>query len=208
MARLAPPEHDRDLDLRPLVQEPDDVAFLRLVVVDSDLRPELDLLDVDRNLMLARDLGFLLLLVAVLAVVHDLGDRRIGLRGDLDKVEILAVGILERFLNRLHSELSAIRIDEPDLRDTDVLVDSAMWDRRPSRLNATSWPQRRFTKLSASSFFKTTRPLHSSGQFPFQPSRLNLRQARGPGGEEHVRPCFAELHRSSLAELGQQLVER
>src|SRR6188472_3261379 len=43
---------------------------------------------------------------------------------------------------------------------------------------------------------------------PFQPSRLNLRQARGPGGEEHVRPCFAELHRSSLAKLRQQLVER
>src|SRR6187551_1956388 len=48
----------------------------------------------------------------------------------------------------------------------------------------------------------------AAAQFPFQPSRLNLRQARGPGGEEHVRPCFAELHRSSLAELRQQLVER
>ena len=25
---------------------------------------------------------------------------------------------------------------------------------------------------------------------PFQPSRLNLRQARGPGGEEHVAPAL------------------
>jgi len=44
---LPPPEHDRDLDLRPLVQEADDMALLRLVVVDADLRPHLDFLDVD-----------------------------------------------------------------------------------------------------------------------------------------------------------------
>src|SRR5215216_1258973 len=156
MARLASPEHDRDLDLRPLVEEADDVALLRLVVVDSDLRPELDLLDVDRNLVLARDLGLLLLLVAVLAVVHDPRDRWVRLRGDLDEVEILPVRVVERFLDRLHSELSAVLVDQTDLRDTDVFVDPAMWNRRPSWLNAASWPQRRFTKLSASSFFETT----------------------------------------------------
>src|SRR5262249_22921694 len=37
MARLAAAEHDRDLDLRPLIQEADDVALLRLVVVVPDL---------------------------------------------------------------------------------------------------------------------------------------------------------------------------
>ena len=31
---LPPPEHDRDLHLRPLVEEADDVALLGLVVVD------------------------------------------------------------------------------------------------------------------------------------------------------------------------------
>src|SRR6478736_9130644 len=169
MARLASPEHDRDLDLRPLVQEPDDVALLRLVVVNSNLRPELDLLDVDRNLVLARDFGLLLLLVAVLAVVHDPRDRRIGLSRDLDEVEIPSVRIVQRLLDRLHPELAAFLVDEPDLRDADVFVDAAVRDRRPRGLDATSWPQRRFTKLSASSFFETTRPLHSSG---LEPSNL------------------------------------
>jgi hypothetical protein len=41
-----------------------------------------------------------------------------------------------------------------------------MRDDRPCGLNPTSWPQRRFTKLSASSFFKTTRPLQGSGLIP------------------------------------------
>jgi hypothetical protein len=40
------------------------------------------------------------------------------------------------------------------LRGPDVLVDPAVRDDRPRGLNPTSWPQRRFTKLSASSFFK------------------------------------------------------
>src|SRR3954453_14949902 len=62
---LAPAEHDRGLDLRALVEEAHDVAFLRVVVVNPDLGPELDLLDVDLDLVLPRDLRLLFLLVAV-----------------------------------------------------------------------------------------------------------------------------------------------
>ena len=47
------------------------MALLGLVVVVADLRSELDLLDVDRRLVLPRLLCPLLLLVAPLAVVHD-----------------------------------------------------------------------------------------------------------------------------------------
>src|SRR5436190_13844155 len=41
---LPPAEHDRDLDLCALVEEALDMALLGVVVVDPDLRPELDLL--------------------------------------------------------------------------------------------------------------------------------------------------------------------
>ena len=44
--------------------------------------------------MLPGELGLLLLLVAVLAVVHHPGYGRIGLRGDLDEVEVLRVRVL------------------------------------------------------------------------------------------------------------------
>src|SRR5262249_51208153 len=69
VALLPAAEHDRHLDLRALVEEAHDVAFLGVVVVNSDLGPELDLLDVHRDLVLPGELGLLLLLVAVLPVV-------------------------------------------------------------------------------------------------------------------------------------------
>src|SRR6185436_15686383 len=89
--RLAPPEHDRDLDLGSLAEKAHDVPLLGLVVVDPDLRSELDLLDVDLLLVLSGLLGALVLLVAVLRVVHDPRDGRIGTGRDLDEVEPLAV---------------------------------------------------------------------------------------------------------------------
>src|SRR6476469_1489398 len=62
---LAAPEHDRDLDLRALVQEALDVALFRFVVVNPDLGSELDLLDVDLRLVLAGERSLLLQLVPV-----------------------------------------------------------------------------------------------------------------------------------------------
>src|SRR5215216_3199122 len=112
MALLAAAEHDRDLDLRARVQEPLHVALLRLVVVISDLRSHLDFLDMDLRLVLARRLRLLLLLVPVLAVVHDPGDRRIGVGSDLDEVEVLPEGVLESVVTGLHADLSAVGVDE------------------------------------------------------------------------------------------------
>src|SRR6266536_5292337 len=149
MGRLAPPEHDRDLDLRALVEEPLYVTFLRVVVMDADLRPELDLLDVDLALVLASLLRLLLLLVLVLAVVHDLGDRRVGLRRHLDQVEILAVRVLAGLVGGLDPELGAVVVDQADTGHADGVVDARrvpvlrtdVLDRPAPR------PQRQITKL-------------------------------------------------------------
>src|SRR5215208_1280624 len=56
---LAAPEHDRDLDLRALVQEARDMASLRLVVGLADLRSELYLLDVELRQVYPLDLRVL-----------------------------------------------------------------------------------------------------------------------------------------------------
>ena len=103
---LATPEHDRDLDLRALVQEPLYVTLLGVVIVDADLRAELDLLHVDLALVLPSLLRLLLLLVLVLPVVHDLRDRRVGLGRHLDEVEVLAVGVLAGLVGGLDPELA------------------------------------------------------------------------------------------------------
>ena len=165
---LAPAKHDRDLDLRALVQKALDVAFLCVVVVDPDLRPELDLLDVDLRLVLARELGSLLLLVPVLPPVHDLGDRGIGVRCHLDQVEIPGVRVLAGFLRRLDPELLAAFADQPDLRRSDRVVDAVLRLRRQTVGGpwASPRPQRAITKLASILSLEQQKPLHAAAQDP------------------------------------------
>ena len=89
---LTAAEHDRDLDLVLVQQEPRDMALLGRVVVLGDLRAELDLADRDLRLVLARGLLLLGLLVLVLRVVEDAADRRLGLGSDLDEIELPLLG--------------------------------------------------------------------------------------------------------------------
>jgi len=124
VGHLAAAEHDRDLDLVLVLQEAQHVSLLRLVVVLADFGTELDLLDDDLALVLARLLRLLLELVAVLAEVHHAADRRVGLRGDFDEVEVPFGGVLLREPDRLDPELLALLIDEPDLRHGDAVVDA------------------------------------------------------------------------------------
>src|SRR5581483_6668791 len=159
---LAPPEHDRDLDLRALPEEALDVAFLRVVVVNSDLRSELDLLDVDLRLVLPRELGLLLLLVPVLPVVHDLRHRRIGLGCDLDEVEVLGIRVVERLGGLLDPQLLPVLVDEPHARRPDRIVDSSLRNRADG-LDEPPWSQRAFTKLLAPPS-ETTKPLQAAAR--------------------------------------------
>jgi hypothetical protein len=85
---LAAAEHDHDLDFVALSQEALNVALLGAIVVRVDLEPEADLLQHRVGLVTARVAGFLGRLVLVLPVVHELGDRRAGVRRDLDQVEV------------------------------------------------------------------------------------------------------------------------
>src|SRR5437763_12256914 len=130
MGLLPTPEHDRDLHLRALVEESLDVSLLGVVVANPDLRPELDLLDLDLALVLAGLLRLLLLLVLVLPVVHDLRDRRVALGGNLDEVEVLAVGVLARLVGGLDTELGSVVIDQPNARHTNRIVDARRVTRR------------------------------------------------------------------------------
>ena len=85
---LASAEHDGDLDLVPGLEEAHDVTLLGLVVVRVDLGPELHFLDDRQDLVASGFAGLLRALVLELAVVHELADRRPGVRGDLDEIEI------------------------------------------------------------------------------------------------------------------------
>src|SRR3954469_3929620 len=167
MGLLPAAEHDRDLHLRALVEESLDVSLLGVVVVHADLRPELDLLDLDLALVLAGLFRLLFLFVLVLAVVHDLGDRRVGLGCDLDEIEVLAVGVLARIVRGLDSELAAVVVDQPDAGGADRIVDArrVAWGRASLVEWPASGPQRQITKLGLlllDSLSQHEKPLHAA----------------------------------------------
>ena len=86
------------------------------------LGPELNLFCLNDRLFL---LGFLLLflqLIPVLIKIHNPTDRRIGLTGNLDQVQILVICNIQSFLYGHNPELFAIRINKPDFRVPDCLI--------------------------------------------------------------------------------------
>src|SRR5690606_32719769 len=100
------------------------MAQLHVEVVAVRARAELDLLDVDRMLTLAGFLGLLLLLVLVLAPVHDPADGRTRSGRDFDEVEALFKGALARCFDGQDSELFAVGGNDSDRGDADLVVDS------------------------------------------------------------------------------------
>ena len=121
---LTPPEHNRDLDLVALLEEPLNVTLLGAVVVRVDLRPELDLLDDRLRLILARFPGLERGLVLELAVVHQLADRRTRRGRDFHQVEVGFLGQPERVIQRDNPDLLAVGTDEPHLGIRDPIVDT------------------------------------------------------------------------------------
>ena len=92
--------------------------------MDVDVRPHLDLLDLDGALLLARLGGLLLRLIFVLAVIQDLAHRRLGIGRDLDQVEPRLNRARQGFGRGDHADIVAGSVDELDVRDVDALVDA------------------------------------------------------------------------------------
>jgi len=87
-----------------------------------DVRPHLDLFDLDDLLMLARLGGLLLVGVFQLAEIEDLDDRRNGIWGDFDEVE---PGFFSRQQCLVDGNIAAVvsvGIDKLNARDTNVEI--------------------------------------------------------------------------------------
>jgi len=93
------------------------------VVVDTGT--ELDLLDLDDLLVLARLGGLLLRLILEAAVVEELADRRDRLRRDFDQVQSRRFGAIERIEEGDDTDVGAFLVDQLDLGNaTDLSVDA------------------------------------------------------------------------------------
>src|SRR3546814_19249914 len=87
MGHLATAEADHDLDLVALVKKARDRAELGLVIAIFRRWTEFDFLDLDLLLLFLRSVRGLVLLIKVLAVIHDLADRRFRVWRNLNQIE-------------------------------------------------------------------------------------------------------------------------
>src|ERR1700735_2303563 len=123
---LASTEHDRHLDFRSSFQESDHVTPFGRIVVIVDLGPQFLLFDDGLLLVLTRLALLLSRLVFELAVVHDLADRRFGVRGNFDKVEIGIRGDAKGVFDTHNAYLLPSRSDQADFRYADAFVDAGL----------------------------------------------------------------------------------
>jgi hypothetical protein len=94
--------------------------------VRVDLRTKLHLLD-DHVRLVATGLARLLgVLVLELAVVHELADWRLALRGDLDEVEVSLLGELQGLVGRDDADRLPVGSNESDLGNPDPVVDAQL----------------------------------------------------------------------------------
>jgi hypothetical protein len=99
--------------------------FGRIVVI-VDLGPQFLLFDDGLLLVLTRLALLLRRLVFELAVVHDLADRRFGVRGNFDKVEIGIRGDAKGVFDTHNAYLLPSRTDQSDFRYADAFVDAGL----------------------------------------------------------------------------------
>src|SRR5438105_4737188 len=127
---LAPAEHHRAARLVPLFEELADGLRLEPVIVLFGLRTDLHFLELHHRLLLLRLAGFLLRLVLELAVVHDLADRRLRHRRDLDQVEAVFSCFGEGCLEGQDTQLLSLWTDDSKFTGADSAVRTCVADGR------------------------------------------------------------------------------
>src|SRR5262249_9233834 len=95
-------------------------AYLQVMLVSPG--PQAHLLDLRDMLILLCIASALVLLEAKLANVANSADGRTGTRGDLDQVEPCVFRALQSFLNRHHSDLLAVVIDNANFGSANLPV--------------------------------------------------------------------------------------
>src|SRR5450756_283588 len=126
---LAAPEHDRHLNFLSCFEELLQTLELRLEIVLGDLRSQLHLLQLGDVLLAALVLLFLDRLELVASVVDQAADWRARLRRHLNEIESLLACDAQSGVEREHSQLVVLVIDQPHLRAADLIVDLQLFKR-------------------------------------------------------------------------------
>ena len=122
MGHFAATEPDSHLDTVAFLQELLRVLQLHIEVIGIDVGRHTDLLDLDHMLVLAGFLLTLTLLKLVLALVHQLADGGICLRGDLHQIQTLLIGDLQSFVRGHDAQLLTVAADQAQFLVTNFLI--------------------------------------------------------------------------------------
>lgn len=124
MHHFTPAKQHRKLHLVALFEEFDGVFDLDLAVVIIDFRPEPYLFRCHNVLFFLAQLGFALLLIQVLAVIHNPAHWRFRIRRYLDKIQTQIMGPKLSFFNINNAYLIVVFIDQADRVGSDPLVNA------------------------------------------------------------------------------------
>ena len=147
------------------------------------------------------------LLVAELAVVHDLADRRPFVGGDLDQVEAGLAGHLQGLGGRDDAELLAVGADQADGADADLFVDAGA----AAVARARGVAVERWDASSPWSWGTRTRPAHAGRvTFSINNAYPDFRALSTGEGKiyNRVRPALTPPVRPRLGGVGLRVVLR
>ena len=123
MTHFASAKTDGDLDLSAGLDELDSVVELGIEIMRIAIQRMPGVLDLDGMLTFSGFLLSLCLFKAIFAIVHDLADRRLCLRGNLNQIKVLLLCDIQGVPCRHDSQLLTVRADDPYLFVTNFLVD-------------------------------------------------------------------------------------
>ena len=124
MCHFTTTEAQGDFHLIAFAEEALHGFHLRLIIMIVDGRAHLDLFELDDLLLLACLGGLLLLLVFVLAVVHQLDHGRLGVRRNLDEIVAALFRDGAGFVDTDLSEFFSLVTDQKDGAGMDVFIDA------------------------------------------------------------------------------------
>jgi len=124
MHHLTPAEEHGKLYFMPLFQKLHSPIDLDVPIMIVNFRTQTNLFQDNRMLLFLAQLCFSLLFVQVFSIIHNPADRRLGVRGDFDKIQPQIMGFELGILDIDQPHLIVVFIDQPDRAGSNPLIDA------------------------------------------------------------------------------------
>src|SRR5690606_20822219 len=125
---LTTTEQDHGFHLVTRLEEANSALHLGFVVVLINFETETNLFEDRVRLVASSFFRLLRSLVLELSVVHDLGDRRLGIGGNLNQIEVCLLRQTQGCLDFDNADLLTGRADKSDFRNADAVVCTGIAD--------------------------------------------------------------------------------